>query len=131
MKKYIVLFLLVLASTTLLCSCGKQKIKLKEIKSNDIIISYNNDVKKQVENKDDVDNLISIYNKLDLDGTTKQDIDYENVITVSFNKDDKVVETITIDKSGTIHTLSNEDNLTSTNGKKIYNEFLNVFNKLK
>lgn len=131
MKKYIVLFLLALASTTLLCSCGKQKIKLKQIKSNDVIISYNNDVKKQVENKDDVDNLISIYNKLDLDGTTKQDIDYENVITVSFNKDDKVVETITIDKSGTIHTLSNEDNLTSTNGKKIYNEFLNIFNKLK
>ncbi|WP_105616425.1 outer membrane protein assembly factor BamD [Vallitalea okinawensis] len=133
MKRNIFIMIAILTLCLSITACGNAENIVKKIDADDFTISYGKSIyqaKDKLEQKN-IDILIENYNKITLDGTTNQEINYDNAITIIFINNDQISGQVTIDDKGICRIDDNIDNYIINKENDIYEDLLKVYLDLK
>ncbi len=125
---FIAIFILCFALT----GCGNNN-KVKEITAESFTISYGKSIytAKDKVDQDTIDSLVKKYNDIKLVGTTKQEINYDEAITIIFINNDQISGQVTVDDQGICRIEERLDNYSISKESNLYLDALNVYHDLQ
>lgn len=133
MRRIIIITIIILVLCSAIAGCSNTNKYIKNIKADDIIISYEQSTYKSYGRLDrkTINGLIYDYSKLEMCGTTTKDIDYDKAISIIFNYEGQTIAQAVVDPSGICHLNTNKKNLTYNTNSELYDEGLRVYKELK
>jgi hypothetical protein len=129
MKKIIVITGIIILCWSLI-GCNNS---VKNIKAQYFTISYGESLYDAMNkaDKETVDLLVNHYNEIEFTGTTSEEINYENAISITFIHNDQVSGNITFDDKGICSLDGKVENYTISKDSRFYKKALEVYFDVK
>jgi len=129
MKKVFTLIGIIILSWTLI-GCNNS---VKNIKAEYFTISYGENFYDAMNkaDKETIDLLVNHYNEIELTGTTSEEINYGNEISITFIYNDQISGEITFDDKGISKITGKAENYTISKDSRFYETALEVYYDVK
>ena len=129
MKKTIVITGIIILCWTLI-GCNNS---VKNVRAQYFTISYGESFYDAMDkaDKETVDLLVNHYNKIELTGTTSEEINYANAISITFIYNDQISGEITFDDKGISKLTGQAENYTISKDSRFYETALEVYYDVK
>ena len=129
MKKTIMIAGIIVLCWTLI-GCNNS---VKNVKAQYFTISYGESFYDAMDkaDKETVDLLVNHYNEIELTGTTSEEINYANAISITFIYNDQISGEITFDDKGISNLTGKAENYTISKDSRFYETALEVYYDVK
>ena len=81
--------------------------------------------------KETVQSLVKAYNKIEISGTTNQQINYEKAITITFIYNDQISGALVIDDKGIFHVSEGVENYQIEPNNDVYEQAIEIYKDVK